>query len=99
MRILALALFMFGTAASAQDSDPKVRLLSEDQAKTCKATGIVSHSKMAVWSVDKATEALLREALKKAEKKGANAAVMMPLTSNRNLYTVMLQTYECPAAD
>ncbi len=99
MRGLVVSILVLAaTAANAQDAESKVKLLSEEQAKACKATGIVSHSKMAMWSVDKATQALLAEALKKAEKKGANAAVMMPLTSNRNLYTIMLQTYECPTA-
>ena len=80
--ILVFAAFATSPAANASGKllPSSVTIITEDQAKACKFLDLVSAMRFALMSANKSQHAALDAALVKAEKAGANAAVIKGLT-------------------
>lgn len=72
-----------------------IRVINQDEAKACQFVDIVSAMKFAMISASGSQRAALIDALEKAKKKGANAAVVTEITAHNNQHQVTLTAYKC----
>jgi hypothetical protein len=85
-----------GTAYAGDKPLPDgIRVINQDEAKACQFVDIVSAMKFAMISASGTQRAALVDALEKAKKKGADAAVIMEMTVSNNQHQVTLTAYKC----
>lgn len=97
LRYAALCAILISSVAIAGEKPlpAGIRIISQDDAKSCQFVDIVSAMKFAMLSASGTQRSAMIDALEKAKKKGANAAVITEITAHNNQHQVTLTAYTC----